>query len=78
MYSCCSSEAYVQCLNFSNPCLCTTLSRCFDGRSHVGWPLGWLPFINKWKWMNDIAKDFVEANIRARQQGKTEALYSYS
>lgn len=33
---------------------------------HVGWPLGWLPFVDKWKWMNDAAMTFVEAVHRSR------------
>lgn len=28
---------------------------------HVGWPLGWLPFVDQWKWMNNVAMTFVEA-----------------
>jgi predicted alpha/beta-fold hydrolase len=28
---------------------------------HVGWPLGWVPFVSNWKWMNDAAMSFVEA-----------------
>ena len=28
---------------------------------HVGWPLGWTPSVDKWKWMNDVAMTFVEA-----------------
>ncbi len=28
---------------------------------HVGWPLGWMPQAHGWKWMNNVAKDFVEA-----------------
>ena len=28
---------------------------------HVGWPLGLLPFLDKWKWMNDVAMTFVQA-----------------
>lgn len=36
---------------------------------HVGWPLGWLPFVDKWKWMNDVASTFVNAvHVVSRQQ----------
>lgn len=34
---------------------------------HVGWPMGWLPMRYKWKWMNDAAKEFVEAVARAKK-----------
>jgi predicted alpha/beta-fold hydrolase len=34
---------------------------------HVGWPIGWLPMRYKWKWMNDAAKEFVEAVARAKR-----------
>ncbi|CAB9528190.1 Protein ABHD1 [Seminavis robusta] len=35
---------------------------------HVGWPLGWLPTIRKWEWMNDAASTFVEAVHQVSQQ----------
>ena len=39
---------------------------------HVGWPLGWFPFIHKWKWMNNVAITFVEAvQAVSRQRGGT-------
>lgn len=34
---------------------------------HVGWPMGWNPRSNQWKWMNDAAKEFVDAVVRAKQ-----------
>lgn len=33
---------------------------------HVGWPLGFAAWRNKWKWMNDAAKEFVDAVARAK------------
>jgi len=36
---------------------------------HVGWPLGWLPFVDKWAWMNNAATSFVEAIVSARASG---------
>ncbi|CAB9512115.1 Protein ABHD1 [Seminavis robusta] len=35
---------------------------------HVGWPLGWLPWIRKWEWMNNAASTFVEAVHQVSQQ----------
>lgn len=34
---------------------------------HVGWPLGLAAWRNKWKWMNDAAKGFVDAVVLAKQ-----------
>jgi hypothetical protein len=35
---------------------------------HVGWPLGWWPSKNKWKFMNDdVAAGFVNAVLETRQ-----------
>jgi predicted alpha/beta-fold hydrolase len=28
---------------------------------HVGWPTGWMPHLDKWKWMSDISVSFVKA-----------------
>jgi predicted alpha/beta-fold hydrolase len=28
---------------------------------HVGWPTGWLPNVDGWKWMSDISMSFVMA-----------------
>jgi predicted alpha/beta-fold hydrolase len=33
---------------------------------HVGWPLGNLPYIDSWRWMNDNAKCFAHAVQQAR------------
>ena len=37
---------------------------------HVGWPLGILPFVDQWKWMNNLAMSFVTAvdNVMSQQQ----------
>jgi len=35
---------------------------------HVGWPLGWLPFVDNWKWMNDVGMHFVEAVNSVKQK----------
>ncbi|KAL7533893.1 hypothetical protein ACHAXR_005510 [Thalassiosira sp. AJA248-18] len=37
-----------------------------SGGGHVGWPLGYNPKKHKWKWMNDAARDFVNAVDLAR------------
>ena len=34
---------------------------------HVGWPLGLNARANKWQWMNDAAKHFVDAVVRAKE-----------
>ena len=34
---------------------------------HVGWPMGWNARRYKWKWMNDAAKEFVGAVVRAKR-----------
>lgn len=28
---------------------------------HVGWPLGWAPFVDNWKWMSDVSMSFITA-----------------
>ena len=33
---------------------------------HVGWPVGWLPTKEKWRWMSDVSSSFVEAVSRAQ------------
>lgn len=43
---------------------------------HIGWPLGWAPFIDKWKWMNDAAMTFVQAVNSATDQYGSESLSS--
>lgn len=35
---------------------------------HVGWPLGWNPRKNGWRWMSDTAASFVDAVHTARQE----------
>lgn len=34
---------------------------------HVGWPLGWLPFLDNWKWMSDVAMSFGNAVDKAKR-----------
>jgi hypothetical protein len=34
---------------------------------HVGWPLGWWPSLNKWRFMSDAAWSFAEAVHQAKQ-----------
>jgi hypothetical protein len=43
---------------------------------HVGWPLGWWPSKNKWKFMSDVAAGFVNAvwETRQRQQQQSKLL----
>jgi predicted alpha/beta-fold hydrolase len=33
---------------------------------HVGWPLGWFPWVDNWKWMNDVAMSFTQAVASAK------------
>ena len=33
---------------------------------HVGWPLGWFPVVNKWRWMSEVAMSFARAVHDAR------------
>ena len=33
---------------------------------HVGWPLGFIPSMHKWKWMNDAAMSFAQAVCKAK------------
>lgn len=35
---------------------------------HVGWPTGFLPFVEKWKWMSEVAGSFGEAVDEAKKQ----------
>jgi predicted alpha/beta-fold hydrolase len=34
---------------------------------HVGWPIGWLPFLKKWEFMNEAAASFVDAVAEAKR-----------
>jgi len=34
---------------------------------HVGWPLGLLPFVDKWRWMSDVSSSFVGAVAKAKK-----------
>ena len=34
---------------------------------HVGWPVGWLPTVERWRWMSDVSSNFVEAVARSKQ-----------
>jgi hypothetical protein len=33
---------------------------------HVGWPLGMIPTIDKWKWMSDVVMSFGQAVVVAK------------
>jgi len=33
---------------------------------HVGWPVGMLPFVEKWRWMSEISSSFVDAVSKAK------------
>jgi predicted alpha/beta-fold hydrolase len=35
---------------------------------HVGWPTGWIPNIDAWKWMSDISMSFVTAVMKAQSE----------
>lgn len=35
---------------------------------HVGWPTGWLPHLNKWRWMSDAVKGFVDAVALSKEE----------
>jgi hypothetical protein len=41
---------------------------------HVGWPLGWWPSKNNWKFMSDTAAGFVNAVYETRQQQQSKRL----
>lgn len=34
---------------------------------HVGWPLGSVPLLDKWRWMSDVAMSFAHAVDRANR-----------
>ena len=38
------------------------------GGGHVGWPLGWNPAHEGWRWMNDAAGSFVDAYVQAKEE----------
>ncbi|KAL7576522.1 hypothetical protein ACA910_018020 [Epithemia clementina (nom. ined.)] len=40
---------------------------------HVGWPLGVLPHLYRWKWMNDIPATFAKALMEAKKHDDGEA-----
>lgn len=35
---------------------------------HVGYPTGWLPFVNKWKWMSEVSISFARALVDIKNQ----------
>jgi predicted alpha/beta-fold hydrolase len=35
---------------------------------HVGWPLGWAPYVDHYKWMNDVTMSFVAAVAKAKAE----------
>ena len=35
---------------------------------HVGWPLGWLPQLKTWRWMNNVPASFAAAVQATKQQ----------
>jgi predicted alpha/beta-fold hydrolase len=37
------------------------------GGGHVGWPVGNVPFVDKWKWMSDAAMSFAHAVDKAKR-----------
>jgi predicted alpha/beta-fold hydrolase len=37
---------------------------------HVGWPMGFFPFVEKWKWMSDVAMSFADAVNQAKRETK--------
>lgn len=34
---------------------------------HVGWSLGWAPFLKNWQWMSDVSMSFVSAVAAAKK-----------
>jgi predicted alpha/beta-fold hydrolase len=36
---------------------------------HVGWSTGWLPFVNKWKWMSTAPAGFIDAVLKSQKNG---------
>jgi len=43
---------------------------------HVGWPLGWNPSLNGWRWMSDAASSFAESIDRVRRNPlDTDVIY---
>lgn len=40
---------------------------------HVGWPTGWLPNVDGWKWMSDISMSFVMAVKKVHDKNRQNA-----
>lgn len=40
---------------------------------HVGWPLGFVPFVDKWKWMSDVVMSFAQALDDANRQDRQDS-----
>ena len=40
---------------------------------HVGWSTGWLPHVDKWKWMSQTPAGFVKAVMNARNNSSAES-----
>jgi predicted alpha/beta-fold hydrolase len=38
------------------------------GGGHVGWPIGNMPFVDKWKWMSNAAMSFAHAVDKAKKE----------
>jgi predicted alpha/beta-fold hydrolase len=43
-----------------------------SGGGHVGWPLGWVPFVHNWRWMNDAAMSFGAAVDKVKKSTSKE------
>jgi predicted alpha/beta-fold hydrolase len=62
----CQNEGFMHPQNLANSGSGNLMLLVTKGGGHVGWPLGWMPMSEKWRWMSDVAMSFTSALSEAR------------
>ena len=61
-----SNEGFMHPYNLSKSGSGNLMILLTKGGGHVGWPLGWWPSLNKWRFMSDAAWSFSQAVHQAK------------
>ncbi|KAG7366440.1 alpha/beta fold family hydrolase [Nitzschia inconspicua] len=64
--STCQNEGFMHPENLANTGSGNLILLLTKGGGHVGWPLGWVPSSQKWRWMSDISMSFASALSEAK------------
>lgn len=62
----CQNEGFMHPENLANSGSGNVMLLLTKGGGHVGWPLGWMPSSEKWRWMSDVAMSFASALSQAK------------